>query len=59
MDNNKEIVKYSKENVEKVLNLIDSLPMNGFQSANKLSIIFQILNNPVVDKFETREDDKG
>lgn len=44
---------YSKEAIERLLNIINTLPFQGFQNASKLVEIFNILNDPI------RGDDDG
>jgi recombinational DNA repair protein RecR len=45
-----EIITYSKESIEKLLNIINTLPYQGFQSASKIVEIYNILNNPIKEK---------
>ena len=42
-----ETLSYSKESIEKLLNIINTLPIQGIQSASKLCEIFNILNNSI------------
>jgi hypothetical protein len=54
MDN----MTYSKEAIEKLLNIINTLPYSGFQNANKICEIFNILNNPIKDKSKENQEIK-
>ena len=38
---------YSNSQIQEILNLINVLPFHGFDSANKLARVFQILNSPI------------
>ena len=42
-----ENLTYTKESIELILNTIDSFEFKGFRNADKLVLIYQILNNPV------------
>ena len=44
---------YSKEQIEKLLNIINTLPIQGIQSASKIVEIYNILNNPIKEKENT------
>ncbi|HBY19924.1 MAG TPA: hypothetical protein DEG71_02780 [Clostridiales bacterium] len=46
-------ITYSKESIEKLLNIINTLPYQGFQNAGKLMEVYNILNNPIKEKENT------
>ena len=41
---------YSKEQLEEILNILNTFQFTGFESANKMSRIYQILNTPFTEK---------
>jgi len=47
---NEKELKYTSQQIEQVLNLLNTLPFKGFEDAMKLNKIFQILNSPFVNK---------
>jgi len=47
---------YSKEAIERLLNIINTLPFQGFQNASKLVEIFNILNDPIREGDNRKED---
>jgi hypothetical protein len=54
-------LSYSKEQIEKLLNIINTFPCTGFQNASKLMKIYNILNSSIkskagkVEEFETEK----
>lgn len=42
-----ENVTYSKNNIEEMLNILNTFNIVGFDSVHKMARIFNILNNPV------------
>lgn len=49
-------LSYSKESIERLLNIINTLPIQGFQQASKIVEIFQILNNPIKENDIKKEE---
>jgi hypothetical protein len=49
---------YSKESIEKLLNIINTLPFQGIQNASKVVEIFNILNNSIKDKPKDIQEQK-
>lgn len=52
-----EKIVYTKQQVEQALNLLNMLSFTGFDAANKLSTVFQILNNPVIENKEIKSEE--
>ena len=50
-----EKITYSKENIEQMLNVLNSMSFTGFQDAQKIVMIFNILNSPIVETAEEFE----
>jgi len=43
-------IKYKKEDIQKALQLINSLNINGVHNASSIVQVFNILNNPIIEK---------
>lgn len=50
-----ETLTYKKENIEQLLNIINNIGFVGFDNANKISMVYQILNNPIKNPIQENE----
>jgi hypothetical protein len=47
--NTEEVVSYSKDKIQLLFNILDSMSFTGIQQAQGIAQISVILNNPIVD----------
>ncbi len=45
-----EYLKYTLEQIEKVLNIVNTIPVSGIDNCNKIVSIYQILNSDIKDE---------
>jgi hypothetical protein len=47
--NTEEVVSYSKDKIQLLFNILDSMSFTGIQQAQGIAQISVILNNPIID----------